>query len=246
MRIIPVLDIRCGVAVHAVRGDRHRYGPVKSVICSSSDPLDLAASFKQLGLEELYIADLDLIEGVGDNLKTISDIKSRLKLRLLVDAGVDTVEAARRLVDIGVDEVVVGTETLTKLSELGSIVEAIGSDRVAASIDLKGGRLLTRARELKGLTAPEVARALSSLGVGELILLELERVGSQEGPDLELASRVLDEVDVPLLVGGGVRHLDDLVALRRIGVAGALIATSLHTGALTAEDLRLARFENIG
>ncbi len=241
MRIIPVLDLKEGIAVHAVGGDRAKYRPVKSVLCEGSDPLKLASSFKKIGLSELYVADLDSIENVGSNLRIISEIKVKLGLELMVDAGVNNPDKALNLLNAGVDKVVVGTETLNELRELREVVDAVGGGRVVASIDLKEGRLLTRSLELKDMSTLEVAEALEAQGAGELILLELRRVGSRGGPDLELASRVLERVRVPLLVGGGVRHLDDLLALRDIGVAGALIATSLHEGSLTPEDIALLK-----
>ncbi|MEM4700488.1 MAG: HisA/HisF-related TIM barrel protein, partial [Candidatus Nezhaarchaeales archaeon] len=130
MRVVPVIDLRGGVAVHAVRGERSQYRPVRSVLASSPDPLSLGASFKSMGLSELYIADLDMIEGAGDNLAVVAEVKRKLGLRLLVDAGVSSPDAAERLVGLGVDEVVVGTETLSDLAELREVARAVG-DRVA-------------------------------------------------------------------------------------------------------------------
>jgi phosphoribosylformimino-5-aminoimidazole carboxamide ribotide isomerase len=237
LRVIPVLDLRGGVAVHAVGGDRDKYRPVKSVLCSSPDPLDVASSLKREGFDELYVADLDSIEGTGSNLHVVSKMKAGLGLKLMVDAGVSSASKAVALLEAGVDEVVVGTETLSELRELEEVVDAVGGARVAASIDLKGGRLMARSSKLRGMDALEAAKALEARGVSELILLELSRVGRRGGPDVELASRILEEVEVPLLVGGGVRHLADLLELRRVGVAGALVATALHEGSLKPEDL---------
>jgi len=231
------MDLKGGVAVHAVGGDRDKYQPLKSVLCNSPDPLEVASSFKRVGFDELYVADLDSIEGAGSNLRLVSEVKARLGLKLMVDAGVSSASGAEALLEAGVDKVVVGTEALSELRELEEVVDAVGGARVAASIDLKGGRLMARSSELRGMNALEAARALEARGVSELILLELSRVGGRGGPDVELASRLLEEVEVPLLVGGGVRHLADLLELRRVGVAGALVATALHEGSLKPEDL---------
>lgn len=241
MRVIPVLDVKGGLAVHAVEGRRSEYRPVVSVLYKSPDPIGLAGSFRQLGLDELYIADLDSIERVGDNLWIISEVKHRFKTRLLVDAGIDAPNVAIRLVDMGVDEVVVGTETLQALAKLRGVVEAIGSDHVVASLDLMMERVVARDPELTSLSPLEAAEALMSQGVGGLIVIELDRVGSLRGPNLELLSRIRERVGLPLLVGGGVRGLNDLLALQDVGVDGALVATALHKGSLRAEDLAWLR-----
>ncbi len=67
LKIIPVIDILSGVAVHAVRGKREEYQPLKSVLCASSKPVDVAFAYKARGFKELYIADLDAILGKGKN-----------------------------------------------------------------------------------------------------------------------------------------------------------------------------------
>lgn len=240
LRVVPVVDLRGGVAVHAVGGERSQYRPVRSILASSPDPLSLGASFRSMGLDELYIADLDMIERVGSNLGVVAEIKRRLGLRLLVDAGVNSPDEAEELIKLGVDEVVVGTETLNDPAELREVAMAVGG-RVAASIDLVDGSLLTRSASLRSAGVLGAARALAGLGAAELIVIELRRVGSRAGPDVELAKRVAEAVDVPVLVGGGVRSLADLIALRRAGAAGALVATALHDGSIGAADLAYLR-----
>jgi len=236
------MDLRDGVVVHAVAGERDKYEPIRSVLCSSPEPLEVASALRRLGFDEIYVADLDSIEGRGSNLERALLIKRELGFKLLLDAGVEGLEDCLRLLDAEVDVVVVGTETLRSLSDLKRIVERAGRSRVVASVDLKEGRLLTRDSALSEAgDVAKVAEALASTGVGALLLLELSRVGSRAGPAFEEASRILSRVSIPLLVGGGVRGLDDLVRLRDMGVAGALVATSLHDGSLTPEDLKLLR-----
>jgi phosphoribosylformimino-5-aminoimidazole carboxamide ribotide isomerase len=68
----------------------------------------------------------------------------------------------------------------------------------------------------------------------------LARVGSGEGVDLQFLKRVLSEVEVEVFVGGGVRDVDDLVELKRLGVSGVLMATALHSGQISVDNLRRA------
>ncbi|MCS7095879.1 MAG: HisA/HisF-related TIM barrel protein, partial [Nitrososphaerota archaeon] len=83
MKIIPVIDVLGGLAVHAVKGERRRYRPVKSVLCSSADPLEVAEAFKELGFREVYLADLDAIMGGSRSCGLYRRIKAETGLRLM-------------------------------------------------------------------------------------------------------------------------------------------------------------------
>src|SRR5215218_4704423 len=104
MRVVGVIDLKGGAAVHAVRGERERYRPI-------GDPLSVARTFRDaLGLDELYVADLDAIGGGGEHNAIIGELAR--EARIMVDAGVSDPERARALLDLGAHGVVVGTETL--------------------------------------------------------------------------------------------------------------------------------------
>src|SRR3990170_873315 len=105
MKIIPVLDILNGVAVHAVRGERQNYKPLKSVLCASADPVEVARVFKQLSFAELYLADLDAISRNQPNLSIINQIAKTTGLRLMVDAGVTDLKRAEELLSNHVSKV---------------------------------------------------------------------------------------------------------------------------------------------
>jgi len=237
VRVIPVMDLSNGVVVHAVKGEREKYKPLRSRICPSSNPVEVALAFKSLGLKELYVADLDMIRGRGRNLNLLPTIKGLTGLRIMVDAGVNSAAEAEEVLRSGASKVVVGTETLRGLNELREILEAVGSDRVAVSVDLKFGSIISLSTELSGMGPLNLAKTLQEVGVGELIVLELTRVGSRLGPDVELAELVVGAVTVPVIVGGGIRSVNDILELLRVGVSGVLVATVLHDGALKAEDL---------
>lgn len=237
MRIIPVIDMLDGVAVHAVRGRRKEYKPLKSVLSASSDPGDVARAFKRLGFGEVYMADLNAIMGDGDNLGVIERVAEEIGLRLMVDAGIANIEKAKTVLRHGASEVIVGTETLTNISFVKEAVHLLGADRVVVSLDLRNGKVLAKFNFDVFPDPAAVLRELQETGVKRVIVLDLARVGSEEGVDLGFLRRVLESVYVDVFVGGGVRNTDDLLALREIGVAGALLATALHSGKITMDQL---------
>src|SRR5512136_915884 len=96
------MDLRDGLAVHAVRGDRKEYRPVTSVLADTADPLDVARAFREkLGLSELYIADLNAIQGHGHHRALISRLAQQSGMRLIVDAGAADVASASQVLDAG-------------------------------------------------------------------------------------------------------------------------------------------------
>ncbi|MEM2793683.1 MAG: HisA/HisF-related TIM barrel protein, partial [Candidatus Methanomethylicia archaeon] len=113
MIIIPVMDVMNGIVVHGVSGLRSQYKPLESRICSSNNPIDVADAIRRLGFSRLYIADLDAIMGGEASLDLYMKIKSRLGFKLLIDAGINSENKLRRLIDSSIDIAVIGTETLT-------------------------------------------------------------------------------------------------------------------------------------
>ena len=229
MRVVGVIDLKDGTAVHAVRGERERYRPVHSVVGGEDgDALALARGFRSLGLEELYVADLDAITGAGENRATIAALAR--EARVMVDAGVSEPEPVRALLDLGAHRVIVGTETLRDPDALpGGVV---------LSIDLRDGRLLSPDPQLAGLPALDAVKRLHREALRDVIVLDLARVGSGAGLDFELIAEIHAAFPaLELLAGGGVRDAADLRALAAAGAAGALVATALHTGVIGRSEL---------
>jgi phosphoribosylformimino-5-aminoimidazole carboxamide ribotide isomerase len=240
LKVIPVLDILGGVAVHAVRGRRKEYQPIKSVLCASVKPLDVAAALKALGFSELYVADLDAITGGQPNFSLFKRLAVEPGLKLLVDAGVTSLKRAEEVLDSGVSKVIIGTETLQSLGFVAEAVGTLGSERIMVSLDLMGDRVLSRF-ELSGLSEPlAFLRELENTGVSQVIVLDLQKVGSGEGVNTAFLQEVLRNIKADVFVGGGVRDIADLVELKDLGVFGVLIATALHSGKISPESLKHA------
>jgi HisA/HisF family protein len=241
MRVVPVIDLKDGTAVHAVRGQRQRYRLVRSVIAGddggAGGPVSLARAFRsELGLDELYVADLDAISREGEHSSTIEALAR--EARVMVDAGVSEPERARALLDLGVHRVVVGTETLTGPDALDRLLAELPDGAVVLSADLRDGHALSPDPQLAGLSALDVVARLHRAGLREAIVLDLARVGSGAGPDVRLIAEIHAAFpDLELLAGGGVRDVEDLRALADAGAAGALVATALHGGVIGPREL---------
>jgi phosphoribosylformimino-5-aminoimidazole carboxamide ribotide isomerase len=241
MRVIPVIDLKGGVAVHAVRGDRERYRPVRSRIADGSDPVRLARAVRErFGLDELYVADLDAIAGGTGSPDVIAALAR--EARVMVDAGTVAVTAIARLLELGVARVVIGTESLPGVQVFRRLASQLPEAPLVLSLDLRGAEVLSPDPALSGIGAADVLERLTDAGAREAIVLDLLRVGSGEGPDVTLIGELHARFpDVQLLAGGGVRDAADLASLAGAGAAGALVATALHSGTIGADELRALR-----
>jgi len=242
LKVIPVLDILNGVAVHAMRGERKEYRPLKSVLCASTNPVDVARSFKSLGFDELYVADLDAILGKSGNFALWGQMGAEAGLNLMVDAGIDNMEKVGRVLETGVSYIIVGTETLNDLDFVRRAVKLLNKNRIIVSIDLKNGRILSESETVKSQSPVMLAQTLEKMGVNKIIILDLARVGAEQGVSLQIVRRVLEKTKVEVLTGGGIRGIEDLEELRSVGISGALVATVLHTGKLTEKELKSKGF----
>ena len=237
MKVIPVIDILNGIVVHAVRGKRKEYQPLQSTLCDSVQPLDVARVFKTLGFSVLYIADLDAITKGKTNFQVLKRIVDETGLKLLVDAGLADLITGQKLLKSGVYRVVIGTETLHSKSFVDETIKVLGSERVTVSLDLKGGKTLVKLG-FAGCTDPIcLLEEFKEMGVSNVIVLDLTRVGSGEGVNVDFLKEALKQ-DVNLYVGGGVRDINDLVELKQLGISGALVATALHSSKISIEELK--------
>ena len=228
MRCIFVLDVFNGAVVHAVRGERSLYEPISrySRIVSSSDPLGV---LKEVRPKEVYVADLNLLTGSGDNLAAIADI-SRIA-KTMADTGITLADDMDYL-SKGITPVL-GTET----ASMNLIGEATLHRDIVVSIDMKKRKVLTLDPEF--MLAPlEVIRRLNDFPIEGVILLELDRVGTSIGLDKDFLGNAVSVSDHPLILGGGVKGVEDLRALENLGFQGALVATAVHNEKIPLETIR--------
>jgi phosphoribosylformimino-5-aminoimidazole carboxamide ribotide isomerase len=232
-RVIPVLDILRGQAVHARGGRREDYRPVRSILRRGSDPIDLATAFRDdLGLDEVYVADLDAIAGSGPSFSIYRDLAA-LGLVTWIDAGLRDGHAVPELLDAGVGRIVVALETVAGPEALVEILRTATPRRVAFSLDLRDGTPLVPDGIDWGSDDPSsIARTVIGMGVRTVILLDLARVGSGRGIGTEelLRDLSLTYPSIEWIVGGGVARLGDLEILGGIGASAVLLGSGLHTG----------------
>lgn len=241
VQIIPVIDIKEGIVVRGVAGERAVYRPVESCLTDSHQVVDVARALREaFGLSRLYIADLDAIAGRSPHVEIYQELYAD-GFELVIDAGLRSVASAQALVDLGVSNIVAGLETLTGPDLLSDLIAKVGENRLVFSLDMQQGRPLPAEDAVDNWPDEPfaIAKLAYAAGVRRMILLDLAAVGVGTGPAaLPLCDRVRSEFPyVEIITGGGIRGIDDLIELERHNIDGVLIASALHNGSITREDL---------
>jgi phosphoribosylformimino-5-aminoimidazole carboxamide ribotide isomerase len=225
---IPVIDLKQHQAVSGKSGMRDTYQPLNTVFAPSSNPVEIAQGLKLNGADEMYIADLDLIESKGHNIADIKMVNTIIPV--MFDGGVKNLESFEFFLDYAY-KIIVPTETLESIDEMEMIFEKYPKERIVVSIDTKNSELLAKHLDL-GLA--ELKEILIRLDPNEIILLDITGVGTEKGYNKKLLDE-FSELKDKLIIAGGLNK-DSLAELESLGIKKVLIGTSLHSGEVKLLD----------
>ena len=225
---VPVLDLKDGQAVSGKSGMRDTYTPLSTVFSPSPNPVDIANGLKLNGADELYIADLDLIESDGHN---IYDVKmANTILPVMLDAGVKNIESFEFFLDYAY-KIIVPTETIESIDEFMKIFEKYPKERIVISVDIKDNELYSNNMDI---SLSEFKEVLKEIDPNEIILLDISSVGTQKGYNKVLLEEFGDFKD-RLIIAGGLNK-ESINDLEKIGIKKVLVGTALHSGEITLLD----------
>ncbi len=228
MILYPAIDLYAGQAVRLEKGDYSR------MTVYDLDPVSRAKSMRSDGADHLHLVDLEgARSGKTDNLPVIRRIAEETGLFLELGGGIRDLETAQKYLDIGVSRVILGTAAAEDDAFLQRALEAFG-DAAAVGVDLLDGRVRTRGWEKDSAwTAEDFFEHLASLGVRTVICTDISRDGMLAGTNLELYARLNADYPMDLIASGGVSSLEDLCALKALGMAGAIVGKAYYTGNVT-------------
>jgi phosphoribosylformimino-5-aminoimidazole carboxamide ribotide isomerase len=222
--IIPVLDLKDGMAVSGKSGNREEYKPLKTIFHPSSDPLKISESLKEAGASEIYIADLDSIEGKGSNMELIGKINQLIPVML--DCGASDLDSVSEALQVA-DKVIVATETLKKMEDLYEIFCRVNRERVIISVDVLNNKILSKHLKLDFSILRE---SLEKLKPSKVILLDISNVGTETGINWQLMDEFVG-MESSLILGGGITR-EDIPQLAEKGLNTVLVGTALHQGSI--------------
>ena len=227
MLIFPAIDLLQGQAVRLYKGDYAQ----KTVY--SDDPVSVAMNFKAAGAGQIHLVDLEGAKsGDTPNLELICRIKQETGLFCEVGGGIRSLRTMDSYLSAGIDRVILGTAAVTEEGLVEAAVARFG-DKIALGVDLKDGMVAIRGWTSKtDLDAFSFCEKIQKAGVKTMICTDISRDGAMQGTNRELYRQLSDRFSMQIIASGGVSSLEDIQALRRLNLYGAIIGKAYYTGAI--------------
>lgn len=222
MNIYPAIDLKNNRCI------RLRQGRFDQEIVYNDTPLKIAKKWMDDGAYCLHLIDLD---GAKDNemvnLPTIERINT-LAVDLQVGGGIRSLKRIEHLFKVGVKRVIIGTMALDNIAMLKTALKRY-PNQIIVSIDAKQGRVSTHGWQKEShVLALDLALKLQKIGLKTIIYTDIEKDGMMQGPNIAAYQTLIDKTELEIIAAGGITTLDDLKALDRIGVDGAIIGKALY------------------
>lgn len=232
MILFPAIDLYDKKAVRLLKGD------YENMTIYSHDPLSVALDFENCGATHIHVVDLEgAKEGATPNLSVVERIGGETSLFVEAGGGIRNMETVDRYFAAGVSRVILGTVAVEDEAFLEKAVEKYG-EGIAVGADVKEGRIAIRGwLEKSQVTLDAFLEKMQSLGIRNVICTDISRDGAMEGTNLALYRQLSEKYAMDITASGGVSSLEDIAALRKMELYGAIIGRAYYTGAV---DLRKA------
>ena len=232
MILFPAIDLVGGKAVRLYKGDYDK------MTVYSDHPEEIALDFKNCGATHIHIVDLEgARDGGTPNLDTVLKIKKESGLFCEVGGGIRSMEVVDRYLSAGVDRVILGTAAIKDEAFLKKAVEKYG-EKIAVGADIREGFIAVKGwLERSSVTADEFFERMQNIGVKTIICTDINRDGVMAGTNRDLYRTMSRRYSMDITASGGVSSMDDILALQKMGLYGAIIGKAYYTGAI---DLKQA------
>ena len=233
MQLIPAIDLMSGKIVRLSRGDPKTV----KVYDQFGGPVETAKRWRDEGAGKLHIIDLDAAFGTGNNHAVISEIAANIALPIQVGGGIRSFETAAKLFKTGISQVILGALAFSDQSAIGKIQKRFGAESVIVALDNKDGKIMVEGwKTATALSINEALEKFNMLGVKTFLITSIAKDGMLSGPDLETLKQACQSRNAKVIAAGGIGSINDLIALKRIGVEGAVIGKALYEGRFTLKE----------
>lgn len=230
--VIPAIDLKGGKVVQLVQGV-----PGTEMV-SIDDYLSVAENFVSQGAKWLHIIDLDgALSGDRKNARIVEDIIKHYNVKIQVGGGIRDYATARRLLDMGVARVILGTAAIKEPELVCEIAANYDDVSVMVSLDSKKGEVLVEGwQESSGKSTIEMARLFESMGAGSILYTNVDVEGLLKGVNESPVRSLVESVSIPVIASGGITTLQDVVTIKNTGAAGVVIGSALYKHLFTLKE----------
>lgn len=233
MKLIPAIDLMNGKIVRLSRGDPN----TAKVYEQFGTPLETAKRWRDEGAGKLHIIDLDAAFGTRNNFDVIENIAANVALPIQVGGGIRSFETVVKLFEMAISQVILGSLAFSDESAIEKIHGRFGTDSVIVALDNKNGQVMVEGwKTATSLGINEALEKFTSLNVKTFLITSIANDGMLSGPDLETLKQACEFPKAKVIAAGGIGSISDLVALKQIGVEGAVIGKAIYEGRFTLKE----------
>ena len=231
MVILPAIDLHHGCAVRLFKGD---YAQMTEY---SDAPEKVAKYFADCGAKYIHLVDLEGAKtGETVNISSVEKIVKATGLTAELGGGIRSMEVVKKYLDIGVSRVILGTAALKDPAFLEEAVSAYG-EKIAVGIDINAGKVAVNGwTEISDVDFRDFCKKMEDLGVQTIICTDISRDGAMQGTNRELYAQLQKEFKMNIIASGGVSTIDDVKALAKLDVYGAILGKAIYTGAIDLKE----------
>lgn len=231
MKIFPAIDLYGGKAVRLFKGDYSK------MTVYSENPLEVARDFEQKGAEFIHLVDLEgAKDGTTPNFETVKSIAENTRLFTEIGGGIRSIETVEKYLGAGVDRVILGTAAVENQDFLKAAVNKYG-EKIAVGVDIKDGFVAVKGwTEASSYSCFDFCEKMRETGVKTLICTDISKDGAMQGTNRELYRELAEKFDIDIVASGGVSTLDDIKALKKLGLYGAIIGKAYYIGAIDLKE----------
>ena len=231
MILFPAIDLFEKKAVRLYKGD------YENMTVYSENPIEIARDFESKGCTHIHMVDLEgAKDGTTPNLAIVEQVAKETKLFVEIGGGIRNMETVKRYLDAGVSRVILGTAAVNDEAFLRAAIDAYG-DKIAVGADVKDGCIAIKGwLETAAITLEDFLRKMESLGVKNIICTDISKDGAMRGTNLALYRELSQKFNLDITASGGVSSMEDVVALRKMDIYGAIIGKAYYTGAIDLKE----------
>ena len=235
MIIFPAIDIKGGKCVRLLKGDFNKITQYKK------SPIDQANEFSNLGFNNIHLVDLDGVlaeKPINENI--IKEISKINKIKIQVGGGIRSLEHIKKLLDFGVDKVIIGTAAVENIGFLKIACNKFNK-KIAISLDVREGYIaLSGWKKQTDILASDFVKKIENMNISRIIYTDINKDGTKSGPNLEETLNFSNLTKIPVLVSGGVSSINDVINIKKnksSNIEGIIIGKAIYDGNIDVKEL---------
>jgi phosphoribosylformimino-5-aminoimidazole carboxamide ribotide isomerase len=233
MIIYPAIDIKDKKCVRLYKGDF-----AKQEVFNNS-PLDQAKKFEEFGFVNLHIVDLDrTLDSNKSNLSSVKEIAENTKLRIQVGGGMRTLEDIEEVLNLGVENIVMGTAAVTSPKLLKEVCSKF-PNKISVGIDVRRGFLALKGwTDQTELSVESFMETIKDLKIKSIVFTDIDKDGTKEGVNLKETLKLAELSSIPVIASGGVANINDVIQIKESKkIKGVIIGKAIYDGSIDLEEL---------